>query len=168
MLVTHDANGPEGGTDWQRVNWRQAERTVRNLRQRIFRAAQQGDNDDGLLRRPRGLLQPYALRGARTVLRGGRGSDVPPLPESLLPLGDQGFDASILTDFRQRLLDHAAQDRLLEPILRVCREQGWLKSGGKQRTDSTWVIANVRGLSRQDERGREPESDPQRTRNRGA
>jgi RNA-directed DNA polymerase len=43
MLVTHDANGPEGGTDWQCVNWRKAERTVRNLRQRIFRAAQQGD-----------------------------------------------------------------------------------------------------------------------------
>lgn len=64
-----------------------------------------------------------------------------------LPLDDEGFDASILTDFRQRLLEHGAQDRLLEPILAVCREQGWLKAGGKQRTDSTWVIANVRGLS---------------------
>src|SRR5713226_5208803 len=64
-----------------------------------------------------------------------------------LPLDDAGFDASILTDFRQRLLDHEAQDRLLEPILQVCREHGWLKAGGKQRTDSTWVIANVRGLS---------------------
>ncbi len=64
-----------------------------------------------------------------------------------LPLDDAGFDASILTDFRQRLLAHEAQDRLLEPILQVCRQQGWLKAGGKQRTDSTWVIANVRGLS---------------------
>jgi hypothetical protein len=64
-----------------------------------------------------------------------------------LPLDDQGFDASILTDFRQRLLDQTAQDLLLEPILQVCRERGWLKAGGKQRTDSTWVIANVRGLS---------------------
>ncbi len=64
-----------------------------------------------------------------------------------LPLDDQGFDASILVDFRQRLLDHGAQDLLLEPILRVCREQGWLKAGGKQRTDSTFVLANVRGLS---------------------
>jgi RNA-directed DNA polymerase len=43
MHVMNEANGPEGGTDWQRVDWRQAERTVRNLRQRIFRAAQQGD-----------------------------------------------------------------------------------------------------------------------------
>jgi len=64
-----------------------------------------------------------------------------------LPLDDEGFDASILVDFRQRLLEHGAQDRLLEPILRVCREHGWLKAGGKQRTDSTFVLANVRGLS---------------------
>src|SRR5438128_408401 len=64
-----------------------------------------------------------------------------------LPLDEEGFDASILVDFRQRLLDHQAQDLLLEPILRVCREQGWLKAGGKQRTDSTMVLANVRRLS---------------------
>jgi RNA-directed DNA polymerase len=43
MHGTTDANGPEGGTEWQRVNWRKAERAVRNLRQRLFRAAQQGD-----------------------------------------------------------------------------------------------------------------------------
>src|SRR5256712_8204215 len=64
-----------------------------------------------------------------------------------LPLDDTGFDASILVDFRQRLLDHGAEDLLLDPILRVCREQGWLKAGGKQRTDSTFVLANARRLS---------------------
>src|SRR5947199_3409470 len=64
-----------------------------------------------------------------------------------LPLDDEGFDASILVDFRQRLVANAAQERLLEPLLRVCRQQGWLKAGGKQRTDSTFVLANVRGLS---------------------
>jgi transposase len=64
-----------------------------------------------------------------------------------LPVDDAGFDASILVDFRQRLLDHEAQDLLLEPILQVCREHRWLKAGGKQRTDSTWVIATVRSLS---------------------
>ncbi len=57
-----------------------------------------------------------------------------------LPLDDEGFDASILTDFRQRLREHHAEDLLLEPILRVCREQGWLKAGGKQRTDATFVL----------------------------
>ena len=64
-----------------------------------------------------------------------------------LPLDDEGFDASILVDCRERLVEHGAQERLLEPILQVCREHGWLKAGGKQRTDSTWVIANVRSLS---------------------
>lgn len=48
-----------------------------------------------------------------------------------LPLDDPGFDASMLTDFRQRLLDHEAQDLLLEPILQVCREQGWRKRRGQ-------------------------------------
>src|SRR6266567_5456026 len=64
-----------------------------------------------------------------------------------LPLDDEGFDASILVDFRERLVEHGAQELLLEPILQVCREHGWLQAGGKQRTDSTWVIANVRSLS---------------------
>ena len=83
MLGLTDANGPEGGTNWQGVKGRQAERFVRNLRQRLFRAAQQGDNDAAWLGRLRGLLEPYALRGARTVLRGGRRSNAPLLPESV-------------------------------------------------------------------------------------
>jgi len=41
--VQQAANGPKGPTDWQRVDWRQATRQVRNLRQRIFRASQAGD-----------------------------------------------------------------------------------------------------------------------------
>src|SRR6266699_745250 len=42
-----------------------------------------------------------------------------------LPMDDEGFDASSLMDFRQRLLEHHAEDLLLEPILRVCRD-GWV------------------------------------------
>jgi transposase len=64
-----------------------------------------------------------------------------------LPLDDPGFDYSILTDFRQRLLAAQAQDLLLEPILQLCRERGWLKARGKQRTDATAVLARVRALS---------------------
>jgi len=48
-----------------------------------------------------------------------------------LPLDDQGFDASILGDFRQRLLSHEGQDRLLEPILQVCRQHGWRNRRGQ-------------------------------------
>jgi transposase len=65
-----------------------------------------------------------------------------------LSMDDTGFDASILTDFRQRLIDHQAADLILEPILEVCREHGWLKRGGGQvRIDSTIVLGNVRRLS---------------------
>ncbi len=64
-----------------------------------------------------------------------------------LPLSDPGFDYSILTDFRQRLLAAQAQDLILEPILQLCRERGWLRARGKQRTDATAVLARVRALS---------------------
>jgi len=37
------ANRPETQTDWQSIDWKKANRIVRNLRQRIFRATQQGD-----------------------------------------------------------------------------------------------------------------------------
>jgi transposase len=63
------------------------------------------------------------------------------------PLDDPGFDYSILTDFRQRLLAAQAQDLMLEPILQLCRERGWLKAQGKQRTDATAVLARVRARS---------------------
>jgi RNA-directed DNA polymerase len=36
------ANGTEKQTDWNTINWRKANRTVRNLRHRIFRATQEG------------------------------------------------------------------------------------------------------------------------------
>jgi len=64
-----------------------------------------------------------------------------------LPLDDPGFDYSILSDFRQRLLAAQAHDLILEPILQLCRERGWLKAHGKQRTDATAVLARVRALS---------------------
>jgi transposase len=64
-----------------------------------------------------------------------------------LPLSDPGFDYSILSDFRARLLSAQAQDLILEPILQLCRERGWLKARGKQRTDATAVLAQVRSLS---------------------
>ena len=60
---------------------------------------------------------------------------------------DEGFDFSILCDFRERLISHHAQERLLAPLVQVCRANGWLKAGGKQRTASTHVLAAVRTLS---------------------
>jgi RNA-directed DNA polymerase len=43
MQAVRFANGPEKQTDWNAINWRKANRTVRNLRHRIFRAAQEGN-----------------------------------------------------------------------------------------------------------------------------
>jgi transposase len=63
-----------------------------------------------------------------------------------LELSDAGFDASVLTEWRERLLAHGAEERLLEGVLQVCRERGWLKAGGKMRTDATHVLAAVRSL----------------------
>src|SRR5229473_3236956 len=40
---TRLANGTEKWTDWNAIHWRKANRTVRNLRRRIFRATQEGD-----------------------------------------------------------------------------------------------------------------------------
>ncbi|WP_420497461.1 group II intron reverse transcriptase/maturase [Parafrankia sp. FMc2] len=36
-------NGPEGPLDWDAIDWRSEEKSVRRLRQRIFKAAQAGD-----------------------------------------------------------------------------------------------------------------------------
>ncbi len=63
-----------------------------------------------------------------------------------LELSDPGFDQSVLSEFRQRLLAQGAEERLLNKLLAVCRERGWRKAGGKMRTDATHVLAAVRSL----------------------
>jgi transposase len=64
-----------------------------------------------------------------------------------LELTDPGFDFSILSEFRTRLIERQHETLLLDRLLEVCKERGWLKAGGKQRTDSTHVLARVRSLS---------------------
>jgi len=64
-----------------------------------------------------------------------------------LALDDPGFDFSVLSEFRQRLLEGKTEEVLLERILERCEELGLLKGKKKQRTDSTHVIAAVRALS---------------------
>ena len=65
-----------------------------------------------------------------------------------LELTDPGFDASVLSEFRTRLLRGGAEQRLLDLLLRRLQEAGFVKAKGKQRTDSTHVLANIRELSR--------------------
>jgi hypothetical protein len=65
-----------------------------------------------------------------------------------LELTDGGFDFTVLSEFRSRLLAHGAERRLFDLLLKHFRERGWLKAGGKQRTDSTHVLAATRTLRR--------------------
>jgi transposase len=64
-----------------------------------------------------------------------------------LELTDPGFDFSLLSEFRMRLVDSQQETLMLDRLLEVCKQRGWLKAGGKQRTDSTHVLARVRSLS---------------------
>jgi transposase len=54
-----------------------------------------------------------------------------------LELADPGFDASVLSEFRTRLVEGHAEEQLLTAMLTLFKERGWLKARGKQRTDST-------------------------------
>jgi transposase len=65
-----------------------------------------------------------------------------------LPLDDDGFDASVLAEFRARFLSNGAERRLFERLLEGLKDQGVVKGGGRQRTDSTQVLAAIRSLSR--------------------
>jgi transposase len=63
-----------------------------------------------------------------------------------LELTDSGFDFTLLHDFRQRLLLHDGAQRILDTLLDTCKTRGWIKTRGKQRTDSTYVVAAIRRL----------------------
>ena len=65
-----------------------------------------------------------------------------------LELADAGFHYSVLSEFRQRLLEDRKEAILLEQIIARCEAAGLLKGQSKQRTDSTRVVAKVRVLNR--------------------
>jgi transposase len=65
-----------------------------------------------------------------------------------LELTDPGFDFSVLSEFRDRLLAGSAAELLLDKLLERCRALGLLTARGQQRTDSTHVLAASRVLNR--------------------
>ena len=65
-----------------------------------------------------------------------------------LDLTDPGFDASVLSEFRRRLITGNAELLLFETMLTLFREQGLVKAKGRQRTDSTHVLAAIHVLNR--------------------
>src|SRR5216683_3707994 len=81
----HVANGTEKQTDWNAIDWHKANRTVRNLRQRIFRAAQEGN-----LKKVRSLqklmLKSYSNRlvSVRRVTQVNAGKNTPGMDKLVL------------------------------------------------------------------------------------
>ena len=65
-----------------------------------------------------------------------------------LPLADPGFDHTVLSEFRRRLVEGGAEAVVLDGLLERFRQRGLLKARGRQRTDSTHVLAAVRALNR--------------------
>lgn len=65
-----------------------------------------------------------------------------------LELTDSGFDASVLSEFRSRLLAGSAAFLLFDMLLAWCRDRQLVKARGRQRTDATHILAAVRALNR--------------------
>src|SRR5947209_15540224 len=106
------ANRTERPTEWNSVNWRAANRRVRNLRQRIFRATQEGDWEK-VQSLQRLMLRSYAntLVSVRRVTQVNQGKHTP------------GVDKLVVKtpQARGRLVDHLSttQTWKAQPTKRV-------------------------------------------------
>ena len=65
-----------------------------------------------------------------------------------LPLDDPGFDHTVLSEFRNKVADAGLEQVALDALLARLAASGLVRAGGKQRTDSTHVIAAVAALNR--------------------
>jgi transposase len=65
-----------------------------------------------------------------------------------LPLTAPAIDPSLLVDFRNRLIDGAAELLLFTSLLERFSQDGLLRKRGRQRTDATHVLAAIRTLGR--------------------
>ena len=65
-----------------------------------------------------------------------------------LPLDDPGFDHTVLPEFRNKVADAGLEQVPLDALLGRLAAEGLVKAGGRQRTDSTHVVAAVAALNR--------------------
>ncbi|QCX82656.1 hypothetical protein C9F11_45480 (plasmid) [Streptomyces sp. YIM 121038] len=65
-----------------------------------------------------------------------------------LELDDPGFHHSVLSDFRDRLAQEDRADRLFDLALQRLTAAGLVQQRGRQRTDSTHILAAARELTR--------------------
>ena len=67
-----------------------------------------------------------------------------------LELSDPGFDYSILSRFRDRLIEGRAEMSLLQRLLEKCKSVDLLRARSDVRTDSTHVLASIRNVNRRE------------------
>jgi transposase len=65
-----------------------------------------------------------------------------------LAFDDPGFDHTVLPEFRGRVAEAGLEQVVLDALLERLAADGLVKAGGKQRTDSTHVVAAVAALNR--------------------
>lgn len=65
-----------------------------------------------------------------------------------LPLDYAGFNYSVLSEYRDRVLAHQAEARLFDRLIEQLQGLGLIRPRGRQRTDSLAVLAKVRDLNR--------------------
>ena len=65
-----------------------------------------------------------------------------------LEMTDAGFHYSVLSDFRKRIVENEAQRLLLEELVKRFKKAGLIKKRGRQRTDSTHVLAAIWEMNR--------------------
>jgi len=65
-----------------------------------------------------------------------------------LPLDDPGFDDSVLPEFRGKVAGAELEQAVLDALLEQLAADALVAEGGKQRTDSTHVVAAVAALNR--------------------
>jgi transposase len=65
-----------------------------------------------------------------------------------LELTDPGFDPTILSAFRGRLVDQQAASRLFDLVLERLQALGVIHARGRQRSDSTPVLGAIRAINR--------------------
>ena len=65
-----------------------------------------------------------------------------------LELTDVGFDHTVLSEFRTRLVNAGEERLVFERLLAFCNEKNWVKARSRQRTDSTHVLSAIRAVTR--------------------
>jgi transposase len=65
-----------------------------------------------------------------------------------LALEDKGFNFSVLSEFRDRVVAAGLEREIFDRLLARLKELGLVAAGGRQRTDSTHVLGRIRELNR--------------------